>query len=159
MQDLGLIGTVATVLRVGVGAVFVAAAVAKFALGRERLARVIDSYGVFPRPLVLTASQILPSTELLVGSLLVVGLWTGAAAAVAIVLLTFFSIAMAVAIRRGRIDSCGCFGRAVAQRLRWRLVARNGALIVAAATVLLTDGGLTTIGTVLAQSASQGGIR
>lgn len=159
MEGVDPIGVVAAVLRAGVGVVFVAAAMAKFAMGGDRLARLIDSYEVLPPRLVRGLALVLPAAELTVGSLLVLGAWTRPAAALAIALLSVFSAAMAVAIRRGRTDGCGCFGRALAQRLRWRLVARNTALAAVAAGVLIADGGFASLGTFLAQSQLGGGIR
>ena len=149
MQNVDLIEGATAILRAGVGVVFVAAALAKFAMGRERLVRLIDSYGLLPQLLVRGFAQALPPTELIVGALLLVGLWTRPAAALAIALLGLFSAAVALAIRRGRTDSCGCFGRALAQRLRWRLVVRNAVLAAGAAGVFVADGGLASLGTFL----------
>ena len=79
----------------------------------------------------------LPLTELAVALLLVVSAsrWWGAIAALA--LLVLFSTAVARAMARGESPDCHCFGQLHSAPAGWRTLARNGALAVAAAFIVV----------------------
>lgn len=119
---LALTGRIATV---GMGLVFVSAAIAKLR-HRALLPGVIANYRLLPEALVAPAATVLPGAELGLGLWLLGGALVAPAAALAMALLALFAWAMAVNLRRGRghID-CGCGNAALRQPLAWPLVLRN----------------------------------
>ena len=109
---------------VGVGLIFVIAAVSKLQ-SRVLLPGVIANYRLLPAGLVEPVALALPFVELGLGLALICGL-SGVVPVLAAALLWVFAAAMAVNIRRGRghID-CGCGRSQLRQRLSWGLVGRN----------------------------------
>lgn len=90
---------------------------------------VVANYRLLPEVLVAPFAYLLPPFEALLGAMLLLGLLSPWAEAVAAALLLLFASAMAINIKRGRrhID-CGCFQSALKQTLSWILVARNATL-------------------------------
>ena len=127
---LGILGLAGAL---GVGMVFVHAAVAKLQ-HRELMAGVVANYRILPAALVAPVASALPFVELALGVALLAGGQRLAVLPAAMLLLAFAG-AMAVNLRRGRghID-CGCGRSDLRQPLSWSLVWRNLAL---AALVLL----------------------
>ncbi|HET8526955.1 MAG TPA: MauE/DoxX family redox-associated membrane protein [Actinomycetota bacterium] len=109
---------------------FGASAIAKFS-GWSTWRRALRSYGL-PEPLERLSAFAVPSAEVLVALLPLLGL-RSSAGLLALALLSAFSVAIVAARARGdrRID-CGCFG--AARRRDYRvLLLRNGVLAVVAA--------------------------
>lgn len=134
-SGLGLIGLASAAGlagAVGVGLVFLQAALAKLR-HRELLAGVIANYRLLSPALTGPAALLLPPAELAVSlGLLLGGAWRPAqfvATLGAIALLLVFAAAMGINIARGRshID-CGCGRSQLRQPLSWLLVWRNLAL-------------------------------
>jgi uncharacterized membrane protein YphA (DoxX/SURF4 family) len=103
---------------------------------------VVANYRLLPEVLVAPFAYLLPPFEALLGAMLLLGLLSPWAEAVAAALLLLFAAAMAINIKRGRrhID-CGCFQSALKQTLSWILVARNGVLALLLGLALLTTQG------------------
>jgi uncharacterized membrane protein YphA (DoxX/SURF4 family) len=74
-------------------------------------ARAVQAYQLLPFDLATYVGYGLPILEILLGALLVLGLFTRTAAAVAGVLLVAFIIGIASAWARGISIDCGCFGQ------------------------------------------------
>ena len=98
----------ATIARVVVGAVLVFSAVTKLVHPAEFVA-VVQAHEILPQSLAGPAAAILPWIELLLGSLVLFGLFTRPALLTAGVLLLFFLALMALAWMRGKDIDCGCF--------------------------------------------------
>lgn len=115
----------ALAVRTVVGMVFVLGGLTKLCHWRE-LRGIVRGYRLLPTAAVPMVVVLLPPLELLVGASLVLSVavpWTIAAAAS---LLLVFAAAMAINLRRGRVDiDCGCFRAALRQRLDWRRVWLN----------------------------------
>lgn len=126
--------------RLSLAGLFGAAAATKLA-ALEPFTGVVRNYRLLPEPLVRPVALSLPVAELLLAAGLMVPATGRAAAAGAVLLLLAFAAAMAVNIRRGRVDiDCGCFMTVLRQRLGWGLVVRN-LLLVLLALPLLAAGG------------------
>ena len=114
---------------------------ASSALGKLRtwdtFVGVVENFRIVPAVAVRPIAYALPLAELGV----TIGVLSDAtrryAAMMAIALLAIFTAAVVVNLARGRrhID-CGCFGPSSRQTLSWWLVARNGALMLLAATLV-----------------------
>jgi uncharacterized membrane protein YphA (DoxX/SURF4 family) len=127
---------VVLVLRVAIGAVFIAAGASK--LGHADLfAAQIAGFRLLPEAPIRLMAVTLPLLEILVGGYLVVGLFTRYTAWVAVVMLAAFDLAIASAVVRGMTVSCGCFGPSDTTVTTWGEVARDAVLVVVAAFVAL----------------------
>ncbi len=122
--------------RLGIGAVFIAAALAKigdiatFALNVHNF-RIVP---IWSENLVATT---LPWIELVLGLALVTGIRARAGAVLGTALMAVFVAAVGQALVRGLDIECGCFGTADATRVGLTKLAENAALTVAAAYAAL----------------------
>jgi cobalt-zinc-cadmium efflux system protein len=95
-------------LRLILGAVFVLASVDKI-LHPAAFAQAIYNYQILPDAVINLTAIVLPWLELLLGILLIAGLWLpGATVLVNLLLLTFFA-ALVFNVARGLDVHCGCF--------------------------------------------------
>ena len=128
-------GIAATVLRVALGALFAYAAWIKLRDPWALFAISIDSYQILPLWAVEAVARTLPWFELLLGVLLIVGIWRGITATVAsLLLVVFFSMMIRAMIKGMQID-CGCFGPG--ERLSWVTLLRDGALLASSLFVTI----------------------
>ena len=130
--------------RIGLGLVFIAAALPKLA-DPPAFAKAIWAYDLFPPWSVNPLALGLPWLELLCGLALVTGLWLRAAALWVGALLLSFCLALGLNLARHRPVDCGCFGAAApkteAQRLadmRWVLLRDLGLLLLVAQLLTAT---------------------
>ena len=122
------------VLRVGLGAVFIAAGALKIGHA-DVFASEIAGFQLLPLPVIAPLALLLPFVEVLLGAYLVIGLFTRAAAGFAAFQLAVFTAAIASAVVRGLHASCGCFGPADQTTTSWGEVARDGALVLLALVI------------------------
>ncbi len=129
------VGVALLALRVLLAAVLATAAMAKLADSTALRATVVR-FGV-PR-WASPAAILLPVTELAVAALLLPArfAWVGALAALA--LLVVFTAAIASQLARGRRPDCNCFGTVHAKPIGPATLIRNGALLSAAAFIVVT---------------------
>jgi len=128
-------GVAAVILRIVLGALFVYAAWMKLRDPWALFAISIDSYQILPLWAVELAARTLPWFELLLGVLLISGLWRGISAAAASLLLGIFFSLMVRAMIKGMQIDCGCFGPG--ERLSWVTLLRDGALLASSLFVTL----------------------
>jgi uncharacterized membrane protein YphA (DoxX/SURF4 family) len=100
---------VSTVLRLGLGGVAIAAGLSKLG-DLPASVRAVRAYELFPEPLAQLIGNGLPMVELVLGILLILGLFTRAASIVFGALMVAFIIGIASAWARGLAIDCGCFG-------------------------------------------------
>jgi uncharacterized membrane protein YphA (DoxX/SURF4 family) len=117
----------ALVLRVVLGVIFVYAAWVKLREPWALFAMAIDSYQVLPVWAVELVARVLPWFELLLGILLIAGLWRRVSTAAASLLLVVFFSLLVRALAKGMQIDCGCFGPG--ERLSWITLVRDGALL------------------------------
>ncbi len=127
------------ILGIALGATFVYASLDKIAHPPE-FARIVYHYQIvgpsawIPPLLPNTFAVVLPWIELVIGVLLIGGLWRKEAAALAGLLLVVFLGAVGSAMYRGiDIEKCGCFSVSEEGRQAgWLLLAQDVALLAAA---------------------------
>jgi uncharacterized membrane protein YphA (DoxX/SURF4 family) len=118
------------VLRIILAAVFLYAAYTKLRQPWLVFAMSIDAYGLLPEMAVLAVARILPWLELVLGLLMMAGIWLRIVSVLtAVVLGVFFGI-MVMSFGKGMGIDCGCFG--VGEALTAKTLARDGALLAAA---------------------------
>lgn len=90
------------------------------------LSGVISNYRLLPVFLIAPATIALPLVEVILGLVLLSGLFEPLAGLGAMALLMLFATAIGINLMRGRSDiDCGCGQPFLSQRLRWSLVVRN----------------------------------
>jgi len=94
----------------------------------------VRNYDLVPERLLGVFAIGLPAAELACAGLLLTGVLTGPAAALLVVMLAVFVLAISVNLLRGRTFSCGCSGRTSAD-ITWRHVFINAALALVAVVV------------------------
>lgn len=129
MQRVGL------VLRVLIGAVFVYAAYTKLRQSWLLFALSIDSYQLLPEWAVFAVARTLPWLELLLGILLIAGVWLRQLSIAATAILGLFFTVMVVSYFRGAGIDCGCFG--VGEPLSARTLIRDGVLLASALALVV----------------------
>jgi uncharacterized membrane protein YphA (DoxX/SURF4 family) len=104
-----VLDVVGLVVRLFLGVVLVFAGIVK--VGRPLTAeRAVQAYDLFPLEVAKWIGLGLPFVEIALGLLLLLGLFTRAAAIAATVLMVVFIIGIAQAWARGLTIDCGCFG-------------------------------------------------
>lgn len=105
------------------GGVLLVAGVGK--LIENNPAMVIAEVNFLPLPLARVAARLLPYVEVSIGTLLILGLFTPAAALVATVMFAVFSVVIGGKVLRGKRENCHCFGSFSADTLNWAAFVRN----------------------------------
>lgn len=112
----------------------------------QQFTAIITAYRLLPETWSKTLALAITSTEFSVSMLLFMGWQSQIAAFVSIFMLFIFSIAMGINLIRGHTDlDCGCSGAKHAQKISFRLVGRNIALSIVAASILVWGGGLIAL--------------
>ena len=120
--------------RLLLAAVLACAAAAKLR-DRAGAARAAEDLGV-PRALAGTVAVVLPVAELAIAAGLLPAATAVAAGWAALALLALFTVAIGLALLRGRAPACHCFGELSAAPAGRGTLARNAALLGAAVVVV-----------------------
>jgi uncharacterized membrane protein YphA (DoxX/SURF4 family) len=119
----------AVLLRIALGVVFVYAAWLKLRDPWQMFAMSIDSYQLLPMWAVRVVARTLPLLELLLGVLLLAGLWLRFSAGATSLLLLGFFVLMIRAWAKHMEINCGCFGPG--DIISWKTLLRDGSLLAA----------------------------
>ena len=95
--------------RLVVGGVQIVAGLSKFSDPAGNV-RAVRAYRILPETVVPTVGHALPTIEIMIGSLLVLGLFTRAMGVVSSLFFIAFIIGISSAWARGLEINCGCFG-------------------------------------------------
>ncbi|MBV8750508.1 MAG: DoxX family membrane protein [Candidatus Eremiobacteraeota bacterium] len=128
------------ILRVVIGVIFIVAGAAKVGHAAEFAAQ-IAGFRILPQVVIAPMALALPFLEILLGGYLIVGLFTRAAAWIAVILFATFDLAIASAVVRGMTVSCGCFGPNDKTVTTWAEVARDAVFVLIALVVALRPPG------------------
>lgn len=132
--------------RLCVGGVFIVSAVGKL-LDKAGTEASMSRYPFLPRGSGKLIADYFPFVEMLVGVLLVLGIFTRLGAVAAIALFVLFTTLIVYDLTRGQSASCHCFGRLSDEKLTPVAVVRNAVLMVLALLVALSfDGWLALDG-------------
>lgn len=115
------------ILRLVLGAIFVYAAWVKLRLPWQLFAMSIDSYQLLPPGPVELLARTLPAFELVLGLVVISGVWLRYSSAIlSALLLVFFTLIVRAALK-GQEISCGCFGPGEA--ISWKTMLRDGSML------------------------------
>ncbi|MBK8794401.1 MAG: DoxX family membrane protein [Holophaga sp.] len=125
--------------QIALGAIFVIAALPKL-MDPPGFAKAIHAYKLFPAWGIHPAALFLPWLELIVGVLLLLGLWVRTATLWIVALLVAFIVALSINLARHHPVDCGCFStqekvKTDSERLndmRWTILRDLGMLLLAA---------------------------
>jgi hypothetical protein len=135
-----IISVIATISTLLLSYLFVVGAMQKLA-DASYFQQVITDYQILPTALSPLLARTLPLIELAAGIALLIPMSRFAALGTVTLLLTSYSIAIAINIVRGRRDiDCGCAGPGQEQTLSSWLLGRNGLLIVLALSAMAATG-------------------
>jgi uncharacterized membrane protein YphA (DoxX/SURF4 family) len=95
-------------VRLLVGAIFIAASIDKI-LHPEAFAQMVHNYQILPDASINVTAIVLPWVELVLGSLLVLGLWIPGTVVLANLLFLAFFGSLLLNLARGLDIHCGCF--------------------------------------------------
>ena len=87
----------------------------------------ISHYKLLPGVLERLIAVVLPWNEVVVGAMLLLGIWTRAAALIVAAMFGVFAVAVTAALARGLDISCGCLGHASAGPLGYKTLALEAA--------------------------------
>jgi len=122
------------VLRVALGAVFVAAGGLKIGHA-DVFAAQIAAFRIVPQAVIGPLALLLPFLEVLLGGYLIIGLYTRLVASIAGIQLVLFAVAIGSAVARGMVISCGCFGAGDRTVTSWPEALRDLGLAAVAAFI------------------------
>ncbi|MEX2158489.1 MAG: MauE/DoxX family redox-associated membrane protein [Dehalococcoidia bacterium] len=123
-------------LRIVLGGVLLLAGLSKLS-DRKSFREAVAEYQVLPSALVAPFAAAVPAIEIVLGVLLLLGLATADAAAVATLLFLSFAIAIGLNVARGRHFNCHCFGSVQSDPIGWPALLRSLSLAVAALVVVV----------------------
>jgi uncharacterized membrane protein YphA (DoxX/SURF4 family) len=95
-------------LRVGLGVIFIVAALPKLQ-DPVGFSKSVSNYHLLPEIVERVLALVLPPMELLVGVCLIAGVVDAGASLITFVLMVVFTVAIGSALARGLDISCGCF--------------------------------------------------
>ncbi len=110
-----------------IGAVFIWSGIIKI-IDPLLFAQDVANYRIFPQSLSFLIALILPWIEVSCGLLLVLGIWSRAAALMISGLLGAFLILLVITLFRGIDVTCGCFG-ALSHTVDYRLLLLDSGLL------------------------------
>jgi len=109
--------------QIALGAIFVIAALPKL-MDPPGFAKAIHAYKLFPAWGIHPAALFLPWLELIVGVLLLLGIWVRTASLWIVALLLAFIVALSINLARHHPVDCGCLG--TRERVKSRRERRRG---------------------------------
>jgi len=126
--------------RMVLGGVFIYGGLAKVASPRE-FAAIVTSYQILPEKMAIYAAFILPLVELILGTLLVIGLGVRRIAVALSLLLVAFVGAAAVRYLQGSGGACGCFSlKSSGAESLPLIIGRDAGLLLCGASLFLFHG-------------------
>lgn len=114
------------IVRLTVGTVFLYSGVAKL-VDIGAFVEAVRQFHILPEFSLTFFSIALSTSEVVLGMLLIAGLWTRAAAFTVSLMLLGFTLLLINALLTGTAKECGCFG--TGEELDWWAVGRDAALL------------------------------
>ncbi len=126
------------VIRTFIGIIFIFFGVAKIA-DPSQFANEIGNYGMTPDFITHLMALILPWAEMIVGVLLLFGIYQNENGLLATLMLVMFTFGVIVAFASGLDINCGCSGGNAQQKVGWLKILENIGLIILTTIVTITN--------------------
>ena len=123
------------VVRIVLGLVLIFSGVAKI-IDPSKAVNLILEFKIIPEAVILIIVSILPVLKILIGVLLVSGMYPKFAAISSLVLFSGFFLISIYGTLIGLSSDCGCFGSVVRSRIGWGMVVRNGVFLIGAVYII-----------------------
>lgn len=131
LHYLGNSRSLLTMLRIGVGLVFIYASIDKV-VQPDQFAEIMEDYGIVPNAVVNLAALWLAWIEVVLGVCLIAGVWVKAAALMVTGLAVTFIVGLSIAFTHGVGVHCGCFSTDPGGAARtWISLWQEGLLLLA----------------------------
>lgn len=135
----------ATLARIALGALFIFSGAVKL-IDPQAFAFAIKGFKLVENhDLISQATFSIPWTEVLIGALLVLGLWTRVASGALLLMVAGFTAAIVSVLARDIDTSCGCFGKFLGSKIDETTVIRNVVLLSLTMVVFVKRGGFLTL--------------
>ncbi|MFC1994329.1 MauE/DoxX family redox-associated membrane protein, partial [Chloroflexota bacterium] len=131
-------GKVLLASRLLLGSILIAASLGKLA-NPDAFVNLVASYNILPESLAQPFGICLPWVELIVGAMLILGVFPRLASGISIMLIASFMIASSSSLLSGAGASCGCFGEVMPLSHTQSLLV-DGAMLLMTAPFLLRRG-------------------
>lgn len=122
-------------IRFLLGAVFIFAGVPKI-MDTAAFAGAVYNYQLLPDMMINFFAMFLPWLEVVVGVLLILGIWLPGAVVIYNGLMITFMAALGISAARGLDISCGCFSTDAGDAIDWKTIARDTTLLLASLYLL-----------------------
>ncbi len=132
-------------LRIALGAIFLAAALPKLQ-DPAAFSKAVANYRMLPVPYERALALVLPPLELFIGAFLILGVLDAGASLLAFVLMIVFTAAVGSALARGLDISCGCFESHGGTKVGMKKIVENLAITLAAWWVVRGDRSWLSLG-------------
>ncbi|HHL57775.1 MAG TPA: DoxX family membrane protein, partial [Bacteroidetes bacterium] len=119
------------VVKIILGIILIFSGIAKIA-DPSKAVNLMLEFKVIPELVILIVVSILPILEILIGVLLISGMYPKFASISALVLFSGFFFISIYGTLIGLSSDCGCFGSVIKSRIGWGMVVRNGMFVVGA---------------------------
>lgn len=139
--SMGMI--IALLGRIVIGTTLLVAGMGKVQNGQSKFLQSILGYDLVPQAVAAFMANWLPWLELMVGAMLLAGLFSQVASITAFGLFLIFTGAITLSLLRGMDNDCGCFRHVTP--VQWRLVFRDVLLMGLLLPVFGFKGGILTI--------------
>ncbi|MCB9847695.1 MAG: DoxX family membrane protein [Phycisphaeraceae bacterium] len=140
-----IVKSIATLARYALGALFIFSGAVKLQ-DPQAFAFAIKGFKIITNEALMTqATFAVPWTEVLIGVLLVLGLFTRAAAGALLIMLAGFTAAVVSVLARDIDTECGCFGRFLGSKIDQSTIIRNAMLLIFTFAVFYNRGGWLTL--------------
>lgn len=125
------------IIRTFIGILFIFYGVSKIA-DPSQFANEIGNYGITPEFITQLMALVIPWAEMIIGVLLLFGVFQNENGVLATGLLLMFTVAVAIAFAKGLDISCGCSGSNASQKVGWPKIFENLGLIILTSILSIT---------------------
>ncbi|UCC59475.1 MAG: DoxX family membrane protein [Dehalococcoidia bacterium] len=142
------------VFRLAVGIIFIVSSVGKLSEG-SAFVDDVTKYQLLTNTMAEAYATALPWVEIIMGSLLILGLFSRVAAGIGVLTSLSFIIANGVVLHRGLNLTCGCFGDMAALQTREAIIIEC-VLMIMAVQIMVRKGDFLSLDSVLFRRQSRG---
>ena len=135
------------IFRLAVGIIFIVSSVGKLSEG-SAFVDDVTKYQLLTNNLAEVYATALPWVEIIMGSLLILGLFSRVAAGIGVLTSLSFVIANGVVLHRGLNLACGCFGDMATMQTREAIIIES-VLLIMAIQILIRKGDFLSLDSVL----------
>jgi uncharacterized membrane protein YphA (DoxX/SURF4 family) len=112
------------VIRITIGALFIYSAAVKI-MDNEYFVKSVENYKILSPDFIKVIAFLIPSLELIIGTFILLGIFTKESAALGGLMMIVFIAAIIIALSRGLNIDCGCFGTKTSSKVGFIKIIEN----------------------------------